>query len=163
MNPFHSLAVAALSIALTGHADTLDGQVISVNGGDTLTVVDAIHNQMKIRLVGIAAPEIPQAFGERSKTALAALAFNRNVKVEWSRRDRNGNVLGKVLIDGRDAGLEQIKSGMAWWYRPNPSVQTAEDQAEYSRTELTAKLQRAGLWAEKNPVPPWEWRHERPY
>lgn len=73
-----------------------------VADGDTLTVLDANHQQHKIRLSGIDAPEKAQAFGERSKQSLAAQAFNKNEKVEWNKQDRYGRIVGKILVDGVD-------------------------------------------------------------
>lgn len=53
------------------HAETLTGYVVAISDGDTVTVLDDRHQQHKIRLAGIDAPEKAQAFGERSKQNLA--------------------------------------------------------------------------------------------
>ena len=37
--------------------------------------------------------------------------------VEWEKHDRYGRTVGVVLVDGRDANLEQVRAVMAWWYR----------------------------------------------
>jgi len=39
------------------------------------------------------------------------------VTVEYKKQGRYKRYLGKVLVDGQDANLIQIKAGMAWWYR----------------------------------------------
>lgn len=66
----------------------LVGYVVGVADGDTITVLDAERQQHKIRLMGIDAPEKAQAFGDRSKTNLSRLVFNKDVRVEWNKRDR---------------------------------------------------------------------------
>lgn len=51
------------------------GRGVGVPDGDTITVLDALKHQQKIRLSGIDAPEGGQAFGNRSKEALSDCAF----------------------------------------------------------------------------------------
>ena len=98
-------------------AETLSGQVVKIADGDTLTVLDASKQQHRIRLTGIDAPERKQAFGTVSRQHLANLVFGRAVMVEWYKRDRYQRILGKVLVDGQDANLEQIRAGLAWHYK----------------------------------------------
>lgn len=141
------------------HADTLSGYVVGIADGDTVTVLDANHQQHKIRLAGIDAPEKAQPFGERSKQNLAAMVFNKNVIVEWDKQDRYGRTVGKILINGKDANLEQVKTGMAWWYEKYRKEQSQTDQHRYEEAEQQARAQRIGLWKDANPTPPWDWRH----
>jgi len=140
-------------------AETLNGYVVAISDGDTLTLLDSKNQQYKIRLAGIDAPEKAQAFGERSKQHLAGLVFNKKVTVEWDKLDRYGRTVGKVLANGRDANLEQIKAGMAWWYEKYRKEQSSADQQTYQVEEQHARSQRIGLWREANPVAPWDWRH----
>lgn len=51
-------------------ADAPVGHVIAVHDGDSLTVV-VDKQQIKVRLADIAAPELRQAYGQRSKDSLA--------------------------------------------------------------------------------------------
>jgi len=149
-------------LACSVHAETLTGRVVGVADGDTITVLDANRQQHKIRLSGIDAPEKAQPFGDRSKQSLSALVFDKQVAVEWNKRDRYGRTVGKVLVNGVDANLSQIKAGMAWWYRDYAKEQSAADRRLYEQTELQAQAQRLGLWADKNPTPPWDFRHAKP-
>jgi endonuclease YncB( thermonuclease family) len=57
-----------------------------------------------------------------------------------------------------EAGLAQITAGLAWWFRRYAKEQGAEDRGRCEHAELEAKIRRAGLWSEKAPTPPWEWR-----
>jgi endonuclease YncB( thermonuclease family) len=148
-------------------ADTLSGQVVGVSDGDTITVLDSTKTQHKIRLAGIDAPESKQPFGQASKKHLSELVFGKDVRVEWKKHDRYGRIVGKVMVQPegcltcqhtRDAGLAQLEAGLAWWYREYRREQTLEDQGFYEYAEFDAKAQRRGLWADSDPVPPWEWR-----
>lgn len=138
----------------------LEGKVVGVADGDTITVLDAQHRQHKIRLAGIDAPEKKQPFGTRSKQNLSALVFGKTVAVEWGKRDRYQRIVGKVLVAGHDASLEQLRAGLAWWYRQYAKEQTPEDRALYEAAEAEAGTARRGLWSDSKPIPPWDWRHK---
>lgn len=166
------LILVGILITHCAWAETLLGRVIAISDGDTVTVLDSTNTQFKIRLMGIDAPEKAQPFGDRSKQALSALIFNRLVSVDWKKRDRYGRVVGKILVAALncdapecvksvDANLEQVKAGMAWWYRDYAKEQEPKDRDFYEQAEFQAKMHRAGLWADKNPIPPWDWRHRR--
>jgi endonuclease YncB( thermonuclease family) len=145
--------------------------VIDVSDGDTVTVLDAEKESYRVRLAGIDAPEKRQPFGDRSKQALSALVFGKPVEVEWHKRDRYGRLVGKILVakpesactDDRcpktvDASLSQIEAGLAWHYKKYAKEQANEDRMRYSQAEDTARAKRLGLWTDRDPVPPWEWR-----
>jgi len=160
-----ALAVPGQGVA--SHADTLAGRVVGVADGDTITVPDANRQQHKIRLGGIDAPEKPQPFGQKSKENLSRLVFNKNVRVDWTKRDRYQRIVGKVWVQPSDcptcpmtldAGHAQITVGLAWWYRKDAKEQSAEDRGRYEFEEQEARAQRVGLWRDADPVPPWEWR-----
>ncbi|HLO63481.1 MAG TPA: thermonuclease family protein [Azonexus sp.] len=151
-------ALVAFLLVVSAHAETLSGRVVGITDGDTLTVLDANHQQHKIRLAGIDAPEHDQAFGERAKHNLAALAFNKDVAVNWRKVHRK-RLIGRVVADGVDVSLEQVKAGMAWWYEKYRKEQSALDRRLYGQAEHDAKTHRVGLWSDPDPIPPWEWRH----
>lgn len=140
-------------------ADTIVGKVVGVSDGDTITVLDGSRQQHKIRLSGIDAPEKNQAFGQKSKAHLSSMAYGKQVTVEWSKQDRYQRILGMVFVDGLNCNLEQVKSGMAWWYRTYAKEQTAQQRADYEGAEAKARSGRVGLWVDSDPIPPWTWRH----
>jgi len=152
--------LATLLLFVAGHlnATTLQGKVVSVADGDTITVLDANNTKHKIRLQGIDAPEKAQAFGQRSKQSLHQLVHSEHVTVEYQKKDKYGRTLGKLLHNGTDVCLEQIKLGMAWHYKQYESEQPKEDRKIYSQAELSARANAIGLWKDKQPSPPWEFR-----
>jgi len=78
--------------------------------------------------------------------------------VDWHKRDRYGRILGKVSAHGQDVNLAQVRAGMAWWYRQYAHEQSLVDQGLYAAAETKARWGRVGLWVDKDPIPPWEWR-----
>jgi len=147
--------------AVSAWAADINGRVVRVADGDTITVLDAANVQHKIRLAGIDAPEKKQAFGQRSKESLSELAAGKQVVVQTDKRDRYGRQIGKVLVDGQDANLEQINRGMAWFYRKYQAEQSPSDRRLYEAAEDAAKADERGLWRDSAPVAPWEFRQSR--
>jgi endonuclease YncB( thermonuclease family) len=161
MNIFQYLAPLLLFLAANLNASTLQGKVVRVADGDTITVLDVNNNQHKIRLRGIDAPEKAQAFGQKSKQSLSQLVYNKQVTVEYQKKDKYGRTLGKVILNGTDVCLEQIKLGMAWHYKQYKSDQPKEDRETYAQAELEARMKTVGIWTDKNPTPPWDFRRQK--
>jgi endonuclease YncB( thermonuclease family) len=161
MNIFQYLAPLLLFLAANLNASTLQGKVVRVADGDTITVLDVNNNQHKIRLRGIDAPEKAQAFGQKSKQSLSQLVYNKQVTVEYQKKDKYGRTLGKVILNGTDVCLEQIKLGMAWHYKQYKSDQPKEDRETYAQAELEARMETVGIWTDKNPTPPWDFRRQK--
>lgn len=161
-NRVRALAVIAFAVLTsTAYADTLTGRVVGIADGDTLTLLDASNTQYKIRLAGIDSPEKGQPFGQVCKQSLSDLAYDRVVAVEAGKRDRYGRVIGKVLVNDRDANLEQIRRGCGWHYKKYQNEQILDDRLSYGRAEEAARASGVGLWADVGAVPPWEWRKAR--
>ena len=166
--------VAGVLLILGGvaRAESLLGRVVGVTDGDTVTVLDTAKAQHKVRLAGIDAPEKGQPFGERAKENLSRLVFGRDVRVDWRKTDRYGRVVGTVWIaspDSRcrgkpdcakthDAGMAQLTVGLAWHYKKYAHEQEPQQRGQYAFAEEEARVKRAGLWRDPNPVPPWDWR-----
>ena len=150
---FSIVFAASLALPPLAWAD-FTGDVVGVADGDTITVLRD-NEQVKVRLAEIDAPEKAQPFGNKSKQALSALVYGKAVLVVEQGHERYKRTIGRVYQGGVDVHAEQVKQGMAWVYR------------KYSKDvsllplENEAKAQRLGLWADDEPVPPWEWRHIR--
>lgn len=134
------------------------GDVIKIADGDSVTILDKYKVQHKVRLVGIDAPERKQPFGKRSKQSLSDLVYRKLVTVKSSKRDQYGRELGKILINGVDVNLEQIRRGMAWHYNVYKYDLSVSDRQTYAETERKARMMRNGLWIDSAPLPPWIWR-----
>ncbi len=134
------------------------GDVIKIADGDSVTILDFHKVQHKVRLVGIDAPERKQPFGKRSKQSLSNLVYRKMVTVKSNKRDQYGRELGKILINGVDVNLEQIRRGMAWHYKGYKYDLSVSDRRTYAEAERKARMMRYGLWIDSAPLPPWIWR-----
>lgn len=144
-----ALLLATPQVALA----QLSGRVVAVADGDTLTILDDNKQQHRIRLADIDAPEGGQPFGNRSKAMLADLCHGKSAKVQVRETDRYGRTVGTVVCDGADANAALVRHGLAWVY-----VRYAPAGSPLYPLEALARSQRKGLWADAEPVAPWEWR-----
>lgn len=142
-----------LLFATSVHAFT--GKVVGVHDGDTITVLTAENVQVKVRLSAIDAPEIKQAFGTRSRQSLADMVFGKTVEIPGTSKDRYRRIVSKVILDGVDINLAQIKRGMAWHYK-----QYSKSKA-YANAENDARAAHVGLWSDPHAIAPWEFRHPK--
>jgi endonuclease YncB( thermonuclease family) len=91
--------------AIAAWAEVIVGRVEGVADGDTITLLDSNHQQHRIRLAGIHAPEKAQPFGQRSKQHLSELAFGKDAKAHWHKVDRYDRDVCTVYVNGQDVGL----------------------------------------------------------
>ena len=129
-----------------------EGKVISIADGDTLTVLTATKQQIKVRLAGIDTPEKSQAFGMKAKQALSQKVFGKTVEVKSSGKDRYGRTIGNIHLGKRWINLEIVEEGWAWHYK------AYSKDRQLAQAEVNARRAMRGLWVDSNPVPPWEFR-----
>ena len=149
------LFLLACSTASTETGNVLRGKVVRVADGDTVTIL-VDETQHRIRLDGIDCPELKQAFGRKAKDFVSDLVFGETVKVVYEDTDFYGRILGVVYAPGGvNVNEELLKAGLAWHYKQyNKSEKLA-------RLEDAARAAKKGLWADKNPMPPWEFRKSK--
>src|SRR5262245_53932992 len=132
----------------------VEGRVVGISDGDTITVLDDSKSQHKCRIAGIDAPEKGQAFGERSGQNLADITHGKDARLECYKIDRFGREVCKVWV-------QALSVGLAWWFRRYSNEQSPEERGRYSSEEEEARSRKRGLWADDRRVPPWEWRAAR--
>lgn len=136
-----------------------DYQLSYVYDGDTVKIQHD-GGSFKLRLSDIDAPERNQSYGLKSRRALIALCQKKNadqaknsIRVTIAGTDKYQRTLGKLSCNGIDASLYQVAHGLAWQYKQYSSDPVLR------QAEQTARRDRLGLWADKEPTPPWVWRH----
>ncbi|HHG2762756.1 TPA: thermonuclease family protein [Escherichia coli] len=157
-------AVDVLENAPVSRLPELVGKVGRVLDGDTFELL-VDQQPVRIRVIGIDAPEKDQPFGQRSRQSLASMVDNNPVAVLVRGKDRYGRTLGTVYAKicapsapchSVHVNAEQVKAGMAWAYRFHGQ---AVDPAML-KLETQARSERVGLWSAPNAVEPWKWRHQ---
>jgi endonuclease YncB( thermonuclease family) len=149
------VAFAVIFLPVTAVAE-LAGRVVAVHDGDTLTV-SSQGKKVRVRLDGIDAPELEQRYGKSSRSALSRLCRGKQAVVDERGKNEEGLVLASVTCAGVDANAEQVKQGLAWVFRTYLPL-----GSPLYELETNARLMQRGLWRDKDPTPPWEWRKQHP-
>ncbi len=130
------------------------GKVAGVIDGDTIKVMRD-GQEVIIHLAGIDCPEKEQPFGNEAKLFTSdRLNSDQLVTVKVKTTDKHGRVVADVILTNEvNLSLQILRAGFAWWDRK---------QAKYDRAlegmEAKAKASKKGLWADPDPMSPWEWR-----
>lgn len=143
------------SIAAFAENAIITGKVVSVIDGNTIEVQTKEKETFKILFHGIDCPEIDQDYGDKAKRFLEKLILEKNVSVQLQGKDRWGNQLAIVLVDGElDPRFELLEQGLAWTAERNPMV-------ELESIREKAKEKGKGLWKDDSPTPPWTYRRQQ--
>lgn len=134
----------------------IEGRVVRVADGDTVSILDANNKQHKIRMYGIDTPERDQPFGRKARQVLADMIADERVGVVIVETDDYGRIVGTVYHDDTHINAAMVRSGYAWWYR-----HYAPHSRLLSEAETAAREASLGLWADRDPVPPWDWRRNQ--
>jgi micrococcal nuclease len=67
-----------------------------------------------------------------------------------------GNIADVLLPDGTNVNQELVTHGWCWWYR-----KYAPGDTVLEGLETEAREAKRGVWADPQPVPPWEWRQSK--
>lgn len=146
------LFLLILSVLGFSQTQSFRGKVVGVKDGDTFKV---LYNRKEytIRLAHIDAPERKQAFGNKSKQYASDLCFGKEVLVRPTQKnDRYGRIIAEVIIGKINVNKSLVKNGLAWHFKKYSKSQ------EYAQLENEARKKKVGIWSEKNPIAPWDWR-----
>lgn len=133
--------------------EEIKGKIISVIDGNTIEILTGDQETYKVLLHGIDSPDPGQHYAEQAKKFLENLLLNKSVTIDLHGKDRLGNRLGEIRVEGTpDPRHELVKAGLAW---------TTEPISELEELKERAKTQGKGLWQEENPTPPWLYRRQQ--
>lgn len=157
------ISVLPMSAAAKEAPPTVAGRVVYVDDGDTLVILDQDRKQIRIRLTDADAPETPkdnqgkpgQPFSRASADNLARIAKGRVATAHCYEYDAFDRPVCRVIVDGRDVSMEQIKAGLAWANAANRRYVRDPQAFEH---EKAAREKKIGLWSSGRPVEPWLWR-----
>jgi len=129
------------------------GQCVGVADGDTIKVIH-YGKPEKIRLYGIDCPEKKQAYGKKAKQFTAKLVFKQIVNVKPVTTDRYGRTIAWLYVGDKSLNKELLKAGLAWHYK-----RYSQDE-DLAVLEAEARKNKIGLWNDKHPMPPWDFRRK---
>jgi len=137
--------------------DFVKGVISKVYDGDTVTFVpdDKNEDEWKIRLAEIDAPESDQPGGKESTQFLRDMALLKDAKIKVIETDKYGRKVGKVYVGRKCMNKAMLQEGLAWHYKDYSK------NTEYRQLMESAQSQKKGIFRQKNPIPPWEWRKQK--
>ena len=128
-------------------------QVTKVIDGDTFWVDDGTKKGMKVRLIGVDAPETRRTsrkevgyYAQESKQYIASLLLDKEVRLEYDveSTDRYGRTLAYVYMkDGTFVNAELVRRGYGMVMTIPPNVRFAE---QFVKLQRTARKKETGLW-----------------
>ncbi|MGZ5270988.1 MAG: thermonuclease family protein [Ramlibacter sp.] len=150
------LLIAACALpAQAGPRRSYVATVTAVVDGDTVWVRPPSHGRpFAVRVQGIDAPEICQAWGPQARDALRGLLLARTVTVAERGRDAYGRVLARLERDGTDVGAWLVSNGLAW------SDGFRHHRVPYADLQAAARSARRGLWSAGAPIDPRRFRRQ---
>lgn len=147
--------LAAMMLSGLVMANDVRGKVVAVIDGNTLKVAGDDNQTHHILLMGVDSPELDQEFGQEAKKCLEKMTLGKHVTVSFKGRDRFGNVMAEILINGKkDPRIQLLKEGLAWTAEKNPLPYLESYRS-------SAQLKGKGLWKQDNPTPPWIYKREQ--
>lgn len=149
---FSLILIAIINFA--GYAQNIiTGKVIKISDGDTFTLLKDNLEQVRVRLDGIDCPEKNQEYGNKAKEILSWMIWDKKVYVKIYKYDRYSRAIAKVYTDEiEDVNFSLLSLGLAWHYKKYNS------NPEYDKAEKYAQKNKLGLWQDKNPIAPWDFR-----
>ncbi len=153
MKRFWILVLAFTFFGAVQASDEVSGKVVKVVDGNTFHLEIEEDEYLVVKLCGVDAPEIAQAYGEDALAFASQALLNKKVTVTITSRDRLGNYLGVVRI-GKKKILNELllEEGLGW------RMEQCSDYPDWDQIMETSKIQGKGLWSQESPTPPWEYR-----
>lgn len=131
--------------------------VVAVSDGDTLTArcnTPSATGSVKVRIAAIDAPERKQAFGPQAHQNLMQLCLRQQAQIQVLTTDAYGRAVANVRCGSTDVASAQVNAGLAWVY-----TQYAQQHPHLSPLERQARSSQRGLWSQRRPLAPWDYRH----
>jgi hypothetical protein len=133
-------------------------QVVEIIEGDALIVKTTDQQQLRVRIIGIDAPDKQQPHHQEAIIALKESIDSKALQLECTKTDRYRRHLCKAIVNGTDLALHMLETGAAWWFEQGANDLSANDQQRYAAAQHTAQKAKRGLWANPKPEAPWDWR-----
>lgn len=137
---------------------TTQGEVVSVQDGDTFDLRTADRGTFRVRLAASDSPETGQGYWRVARSQLQSLLESGSVRVDCYKDDGRERAVCRVYAGSTDVGLAMVEAGLAWHFKRFESEQTADEREAFAQAELGARAAHRGLWTQPDPMPPWECR-----
>jgi endonuclease YncB( thermonuclease family) len=138
-----------------GVGEPFMGEFVDTVDGDTFLLKTAAST-ITIHIAGVDAPEPAQAFGPEARKHLAELLKGKTVVVTPKSKEKDRVNAMVTLENGVNVGQCVLADGTAW-YNDNEDPHNSESRSLMAHAMAAKK----GLWADKTPLAPWDFRHDK--
>jgi endonuclease YncB( thermonuclease family) len=135
--------------------NTLSGMVVGISDGDSFKIKLENNEIIRVRLAYVDCPERGQDFYQKAKNFSSGQIFKKSVRIKTTDTDRYGRTVGLLIYGNKILNEELLRNGFAWhytYYSKDKKLQQLENQA---------RGKKIGIWSQKSPIPPWEFRRNR--
>ena len=142
----------------------LAGLISHVSDGDTVHLtVNGVKE--RIRLANIDAPESQgradrpgQPYAKESTQALERMVSNKNITLHCFEQDHYGRHVCNIPYGGSTANELLVAQGLAWAYTGSNERYLRDKNLK--QVQAQAKKEKKGLWQQRKPIAPWDWRRD---
>jgi len=145
-----------LGVPVSATGQSFAGTVHRVLDGDTVHLLRDTGQIVRVDLYGVDAPERVQPYGAKARQAVRRAVVRTRVEAVAEGRDEDGRPRYELRVGDRVLNEQLVRRGLAWWDR-----RRAPHADRLQHLERQARADERGLWAQTDPVPPWEWRAKR--
>jgi endonuclease YncB( thermonuclease family) len=131
-----------------------DHLVLRVIDGDTVTL-EKDGKIKTVRFDGIDCPEKSQPYGPEAAALITGLIGDHRVNVIENQIGKYGRTIGVIEVGGLNLNEALVSAGLAWVYDAYCKGRTCDDLRQL---QAQAQKGRVGLWADPDPLAPWDWR-----
>ena len=153
------LIALMLMISASVRATDLSGKVTEVIDGNTIGLKSLSHT-IKVRLLAMSPPEKEQPYAEAARKHLADLVLGKFVVVRYTGIGSQGYLVGRILLEQADINAQMLRDGVAWYYQVEAVDLSEAERQLYPACEQAARAEKRGLWQEKEPLSPWQYRKQ---
>ncbi|MEP2668884.1 MAG: thermonuclease family protein [Cyclobacteriaceae bacterium] len=147
------LVLCLITVISCAGQERTDCMVLYVYDGDTMSVLTSSGDTLRVRFDGIDCPEKGMDYSFEAKWYMDSLAYSGPLTLGIMGIDRYGRTLAEVMVhDTISINLSLLERGLAWHYK------NFNKDPRYAEAEHYARTNNIGLWADPQPVPPWEYR-----
>lgn len=141
--------------------------VTNVVDGDTIQTdsLRRVDEEMRpilepVYLDSIDAPELDQPGGKEARQFLEKLLLGKEV---WIVEVLDGQKShgAWVTLQGDLVNVAIVQNGHAWWVDTKPEYRSGDTRVTLSMAQAWAEERKLGLWQQKDPIPPAEWRKKK--
>ena len=147
-------ALAIMTFASTSYSAIYRAIVTDIIDGDTITAKIS-GKEKTFELAHVDCPELNQPFGDQAAEFVRKKTNGKEVAISTRGKAKTGATIAEIITipGGKNLSYLLVKEGLAW---ANPQ----KAPKPISKLEQQARKQKAGLWAQERPVPPWAVRPE---